>query len=270
MTDWDAVWNRLPLKGIIQEYKCGSDYGDKLKLLRLRKWFNTEQSNWRILEAGCGTARVSLRLVEQYGQFIGVDYSFSALNLCNSLCNSTGIGERAQFVQADILKFPFKDNFFDLVWNAGVLEHYDQQARVAILTEMKRVCKPAGFVIVFVPNIFCFRWSMKYQSYRILKTIGLGKGWPYGREEMQTHWGMKRLFNTVGFKDVEVGGICFSLLPILNPDRTPSKSKITQKYWLPVPKWVVRVHQRLEEKCPILPKYLGKNIAIKGRKYRNG
>lgn len=49
-------------------------------------------------------------------------------------------------------KFPFKDNFFDLVIFSEVLEHLPQSPAFA-LKEMLRVTKPGGHLLVTTPNI---------------------------------------------------------------------------------------------------------------------
>ena len=39
----------------------------------------------------------------------------------------------------------------DLSWNAGVLEHYERDERLIIISEMVRVTRKGGRIIAFVP-----------------------------------------------------------------------------------------------------------------------
>lgn len=48
--------------------------------------------------------------------------------------------------------FPLKDKQFDVVWNVGVLEHFEQEDQKKALLEMKRIYKPAGIIITFNPS----------------------------------------------------------------------------------------------------------------------
>ncbi|TAL51408.1 class I SAM-dependent methyltransferase [Patescibacteria group bacterium] len=49
-------------------------------------------------------------------------------------------------------KFPYNDNFFDLVVCTEVLEHLPQSPALA-LSEARRVTKPQGYLLVTTPNI---------------------------------------------------------------------------------------------------------------------
>ena len=55
-------------------------------------------------------------------------------------------------VMGDIFTLPFADGTFDLVFNSGVLEHYDRTTRRALLGELVRVTRRGGFVAVAIPN----------------------------------------------------------------------------------------------------------------------
>lgn len=57
-----------------------------------------------------------------------------------------------QSVFADALNMPFLDRTFELVYNAGVCEHFDGDGRTRIFLEMARVCNEKGHMIVIVAN----------------------------------------------------------------------------------------------------------------------
>ncbi len=56
-----------------------------------------------------------------------------------------------QFLQADLLKLPFKKNTFDDVCLIEVLEHISPRQTFAVLNEMYRVVRPGGRVFLSVP-----------------------------------------------------------------------------------------------------------------------
>ena len=104
----------------------------------------------RILDVGCGTG-ANLLLLSKYGQAEGVDVSEDALAFCRArgLDKVTlGAGE----------EMPYADGTFDLVTAFVVVEHMDED--LAGLKEMRRVLRPGGRVLLFVPT-FMFLWGLQ-------------------------------------------------------------------------------------------------------------
>ena len=104
----------------------------------------------RILDVGCGTG-ANLELLAQYGDAEGVDISSDAL----SFCRARGL-ERVRQGAAEVL--PYEDESFDLVTALDVVEHLDDD--VAGLREMRRVLRPGGRALLFVPA-FMFLWGVQ-------------------------------------------------------------------------------------------------------------
>jgi len=63
---------------------------------------------------------------------------------------------KCQFINAN-KTFPFSDNRFDLVWSTEVIEHLENPE--FSLSEMKRILKPGGKIILTTPNsdVWLFR-----------------------------------------------------------------------------------------------------------------
>lgn len=124
-----------------------------------------------ILEAGCGAGEQSLALAKSGKYRISLlDFSSEALEQARQVFNDVGI--KAEFLHQDISR-PGKPEY-DLVFNAGVLEHYDFGQQVELLKGMASRSK--RFVLVLVPN-FQNYW---YWIWRVHKT---GRGeWPFGKE----------------------------------------------------------------------------------------
>jgi len=98
--------------------------------------------NSRILDAGCGTGKLTSFLHSEGYDILGVDTSDEAL----ALTQSKGVPVR----KADILKgLPFEDNTFDLVYSDGLLEHFTDPA--PIINELSRVGRK--YLVTFVPRI---------------------------------------------------------------------------------------------------------------------
>jgi SAM-dependent methyltransferase len=104
----------------------------------------------RILDVGCGTG-ANLEMLGRFGEAHGVDVSTDAL----SFCRARGL-ENVRHGAAE--KLPYEDGSFDLVTGLDVVEHLDDD--VAGLSEMRRVLRPGGRALLFVPA-FMFLWGVQ-------------------------------------------------------------------------------------------------------------
>lgn len=102
----------------------------------------------RVLEAGSGPAFASslLARASAFGMSAALDYDPAAL----------GEGRRRdpalRAVAGDLMRLPFADASFDLVWNSSTLEHLPD--RDGALREMVRITKPGGGVFIGVPYAY--------------------------------------------------------------------------------------------------------------------
>lgn len=128
-----------------------------------------------ILEAGSGYGLVSLLLASERVRPVLLDREPAPLLTAHRLFAVRA--RRGDFVNGDLFSLPFADGRFDLVFNAGVLEHFDFDQRVAALGEMARVTRLCGRMLVAVPNHFSrpYRYSYLHRKKR-------GQ-WPYPDEE---------------------------------------------------------------------------------------
>ncbi len=104
----------------------------------------------RILDVGCGTG-ANLEMLAHFGEAEGVDVSAEALDFCQT----RGLKNVRQGEAEDL---PYEDKSFDLVTGLDVVEHLDND--VAGLQEMRRVLRPGGRALLFVPA-FMFLWGVQ-------------------------------------------------------------------------------------------------------------
>jgi SAM-dependent methyltransferase len=104
----------------------------------------------RILDVGCGTG-ANLMMLSEYGEAEGVDVSPDALEFCNE----RGL-DNVRLGAAESL--PYEAGEFDLVTAFDVVEHLDDD--VEALREMRRVLRPGGRLLLFVPT-FMFLWGVQ-------------------------------------------------------------------------------------------------------------
>ena len=104
----------------------------------------------RILDVGCGTG-ANLLMLSKYGDAEGVDISEDAL----AFCRERGL-DKVKLGAGEEL--PYENGTFDLVTAFDVVEHMDDD--LAGLKEMRRVLRPGGRVLLFVPA-FMFLWGLQ-------------------------------------------------------------------------------------------------------------
>jgi SAM-dependent methyltransferase len=103
-----------------------------------------------ILDVGCGTG-ANLELLSQFGEAEGVDVSSEAL----AFCRARGLQSVSE---GEAEKLPYDNSSFDLVTGLDVVEHLDDD--LAGLREMRRVLRPGGRALLFVPA-FMFLWGVQ-------------------------------------------------------------------------------------------------------------
>ena len=102
----------------------------------------------KLLDIGCGTGEL-LRELSFLGKVSGIDNSPQAIAFCKER------GLKNVFL-AEGTNIPFRDDTFDIVLCLDVLEHIENDD--AALKEIRRIAKPEGTIIIFVPT-FRFLWG---------------------------------------------------------------------------------------------------------------
>ena len=121
-----------------------------VRLFRDSKAMGKDGSAFKILDVGCGTG-ANLEMLSEFGAAEGVDVSPDAL----LFCQARGL-KKVKLGAAEAL--PYDDNSFDLATGLDVVEHLDDD--LAGLKEMRRVLRPEGRALLFVPA-FMFLWGVQ-------------------------------------------------------------------------------------------------------------
>ncbi len=132
----------------------------------------------QVLDAGCGSGRTLQDLVD-YGEVHGVELDPEAAELARGR-------DHGEVLVGRLEELPFADATFDLITCLDVIEHTPDD-RVT-LTELRRVCRPGGWLLVTVPAYQAL-WSQHdeanhhYRRYSrtMLTDAALGAGWTVAR-----------------------------------------------------------------------------------------
>lgn len=106
----------------------------------------------RILDIGCGTG-FNINHLHQlgYNQVIGLDFSPESLAYCHS-------HQLKALIRSNAEKLPIQTSCHDVILMLDILEHLRDDRNA--LSEIFRVLKPDGSLIIFVPA-FQFLWSFQ-------------------------------------------------------------------------------------------------------------
>lgn len=122
----------------------------------------------RCLETGCGTGKISALLHARIPELTVTDISERL---------SRSVGERlgCAWRQEDVSALRFEDASFDAVVSSECIEHTGDPVRA--LSEMCRVLKPGGFLILTTPNRLWYPVLVLSQALRIRKFDGPPEHW---------------------------------------------------------------------------------------------
>src|SRR5205807_763296 len=130
-------WNRAligteTLETVVREVREG----------RLTEWARDvilhTQPGQTVLEIGSGTGQISLQLAQAGRKVTVNDISKESLDFTKRCAQILQLNVEA--LEANATKtLPFPDNAFDCTWNSGLLEHFSEPERRAMLREWARV-----------------------------------------------------------------------------------------------------------------------------------
>src|SRR3989338_17189 len=130
----------------------------------------TNARKGKIIEIGCGGGVMSSRLAKQGYQVSVLDISRNALDVTRK--NFGKIGAEGKFIRADLFDMKLKKERYDIVWNQGVIEHFDDIN--GAIKSMDGLVKKQGYLVIFVPAYN----SPLHFFYRILSFLRLKSLWP--------------------------------------------------------------------------------------------
>lgn len=158
-------------------------------LINFYKINNLTFSN-SIIELGCGSGHISLKLKEYGIENVSLlDFSLVALKKAKEVFNKIS----GNFIYGDLLNLKLDDKY-DITWNSGVLEHFNDEELFNILKNIYSITNK--YFICIVPN----PKSLIYLLMRRNRMIN--NDWDFGIEYLRINYEM--FFEKVGFKVKEI------------------------------------------------------------------
>lgn len=173
-SDWKKEWEKGPVeitderdlnRGNIRDDEKIVNYGID-ELLR----FIDPKDDDVVLDAGCRSGENIILLSKVVKKIIGVDFSEGMVKRAVERIREDKI-ENAECFVRDVTDLQFEDNSFDKVVCVSVLQYLDEKSCEMALSELIRVTKKGGYVILHVKNSF----SLYSLSNRLLHIMGIGR-----------------------------------------------------------------------------------------------
>lgn len=101
----------------------------------------------KIIEMGCGTGQFSAECALRGCKVLGIDISENSIKIANEIKKRYKI-TGCNFKVLNALETGFSDSEFDIAFNMGVIEHFNDEEIIKFLKEMSRISK---YVVVGVP-----------------------------------------------------------------------------------------------------------------------
>jgi ubiquinone/menaquinone biosynthesis C-methylase UbiE len=150
---------------------------------RLSRWYDLLEGNWErkpreatlagleicpggsVLEIGCGTGN-SLEDLREItagsGSVFGVDLSMGMLRQAQKHLQPGEIADQMALAQADAVRLPFRNEFFDIVFLSFTLEVFSLHDIPVVLADCYRVLKPGACLgAVAVSTSGGWRWMVR-------------------------------------------------------------------------------------------------------------
>jgi len=104
---------------------------------------NIADKNGIIVDCACGNGDRTKNLIKAGYQVFGVDIDKRKVRLART--------HGMQATQGSILDIPFPDKTAISVVSSETLEHLTPENSIIAANELKRICKPSGFIAITVP-----------------------------------------------------------------------------------------------------------------------
>ncbi len=113
----------------------------------------------QVLDVGCGLGRTTVLVAKHLheGKVTGVDIWDKRYILLNSPerayknAEAEGVRDKVEFKHGNLLKLDFPDNSFDAVTCTFVLNNLDKEKRFLAVSQIRRVLKPNGKLLLIEP-----------------------------------------------------------------------------------------------------------------------
>lgn len=171
---WDKVSEAYDVNISEEEMSLASEILEIMLSMGIKK-------GSKIIELGCGSGHLSACLAKEGYDVTLLDFSSVALDKAKQTFEKYHL--TGTFIEGDILELSDTSTEYDLVWNSGVMEHFDDINLKTVFLSIKKILGLNNSKFLFlVPNPKSISYLlMRYNLYSQQK-------WEYGFEYLRTNY----------------------------------------------------------------------------------
>lgn len=190
--DWDNYWNKRTFLTRAVDFARTHYFSD----IPLHYLGNINGKT--VLEPGCGTCESLVKIAEKAKKVTGLDISRNSILLSKNKFKKLKIpSEKYSLVIGNICNMEFEDGTFDIVFNTGVIEHFDDdKINNKPVEEMIRVTKKDGKIVILVPSTY----SLFYFYYLVTRLLRLAKLYPWEEHRFYTFKMLRKQLNELNVR----------------------------------------------------------------------
>lgn len=164
--NWNEYWDKKSLKSTAAYDFVATAYRNAVIRRRLTATIRKEFApGAKLLHAGCGSGQVDGNLHKRV-KITAIDISPSALDIYRR-----ENPEAAEIRHASIFELPFANESFDGAYNLGVVEHFSHDELKRAFTELFRVIKPGGKLVIFWPHAYATSVAVLNGAHFVLNDV---------------------------------------------------------------------------------------------------
>lgn len=153
----------------------------------------------RLLDLGCGDAQLAAQVAGEFTHIVATDVSPAVVELAKQRLAKVPFGERVEFRVLDgNAAFPFAAHSFDSVLSLSTLQYIVDPE--AFLRECARVIKPAGHLLIEVPNVAYLPQRLRLLAGKPIQT----SFWKHGIDGGNLHYftldSLTQIIEAAGFR----------------------------------------------------------------------
>jgi 2-polyprenyl-3-methyl-5-hydroxy-6-metoxy-1,4-benzoquinol methylase len=105
----------------------------------------------RLFDIGCGMGTFTLEAATRGAHAVGLDLAPAGIAAARRVAQEEGVSD-ASFTLADAARLPFRSASADIIIAADFTEHLDDDTFYRVLSDLARVMKPGGTLVVYTPE----------------------------------------------------------------------------------------------------------------------
>jgi len=139
---------------------CGLEA--EIELEHLQRYLSVQDivAGKRVLDVASGAGYGTALLAERADYAFGIDIDLEAVTFARSRYNAANL----EYCQSTLAALPFPDDSFDAVVSFETIEHVAEEVQYKFLSEIKRVLKKGGMLIVSSPDKLIYSDQPGYRN----------------------------------------------------------------------------------------------------------